>query len=143
MGAVRPKAKRLPNWRNAWNTHFDYEDENGETVHGKGKKYLVDGIIVELFPFRVMLGMLRVTRHVFYRWEQTFKFPARMWRLKESRIKSERWYSRKQLIAVRTIYEQLGRLQNEKDIPRFVTAVRSVFYTVDIPMEYRNEKEAG
>jgi hypothetical protein len=122
--------------KRGWNAFFEYTGKNGQKQIGKGRKYNVDGIELELFPSSVLCAMLWRGLRALYAWEKNFNFPPAMWRVRED-THCVRWYSRKQLIAIRTIYEHYGRLagKNRSRLPDFIGAVRIVFHTIDIPKE--------
>lgn len=100
----------------------------------------VDGTHVELFPSGVLCGMLGRTNRALYKWEQFWGFPRALWTIADDARKL-RWYSRRQLIAIRTIYERFGKLskKDRENLPRFIAAVRAVFYIIDTPIEQRTK----
>jgi hypothetical protein len=131
---MQPAQKKA--WR--WNCEFSYKDKAGVEYKGKGRSFDVNGITIELFPSGVLCEMLHRTRACLYVWEKEYGFPPALWRVEDEGRKN-RWYSRRQLIGIRTVYEQFGRLgkKNYGDLPKFIAAVRSFFYTIDRPTEKR------
>lgn len=136
---VRPPSKRR---RIQKDCKFEYVDKDGITRTGKGLKFDIDGTEVELFPSGVLVGMLGRSHKTIYNWEENFGFPPSMYRVLH-RGQRTRWYSRKQLIAIRTIYEKMGRLkgENKAKLPQFIAAVRAVFFTLDMPPQEAKPRE--
>jgi hypothetical protein len=136
MALDLPKKRR--NWRKLmWSCTFEYVDKNGALVQGKGRKMLVDGVELELFPSAVLCGMLHRELKCLYGWEKNYGFPQSLWRIRDD-THTNRWYTRKQLIAIRTAYEFVGRLkgkENRLKLGQFITAVRAFFYSIDAPKE--------
>lgn len=125
--------KKPRNWRKLkWNCWFEYTNDTNAVIQGKGRKMLVDGVELELFPSAVLCGMLHRTLRCLYKWEKNFGFPQALWRIRDD-THTNRWYSRRQLIAIRAAYEACGRLQGKSrpKLSQFIAAVRSFFYVID------------
>ena len=125
----------LPNGKLA-NTYFVFEDRDKIMRAGNGRKYVVDGVELDLFPLGVLSKMLWRSNFTIYGWEKNFNWPRAMYRLAEDSRKT-RWYSRKQLLVIRELYKVYGSLFREHrwQIHEFIAAVRQVFYTCDVPLE--------
>lgn len=127
-----------------YNCFFEYVDKEGITRKGKGRIFVVNGQQHELFPMGVLCGVLGRHRRAIYKWEKNFGFPPALWRVRDDR-NCNRWYSRKQLIAMKVIYEKFGCLRGKhrNNLKQFITAVRAVFFIVDRPIEERNKDEGN
>jgi hypothetical protein len=129
-------------WRKrTFNSFFEYVDKNGNKAVGKGRKYVVDAIEVELFPSSVLCGMLGRQLRTLYGWERDFGFPMALWQIRED-TNTKRWYSRKQLIFIRALYEANGCLKgkHKTKLAQFIAAVNSRFYTIDAPPTERKSE---
>jgi hypothetical protein len=118
---------------------FDYTDKEGVKRRGWGWAVNLEGQTVDLFPSGVLCGMLGRSQKCLYKWEKEFNFPPALFRLLDDPSRS-RWYSRKQLIAIRTIYEACGKLagKDRDKLKQFIAAVRRVFTMVDQPAKERD-----
>lgn len=115
-----------------------FTNKNGE-VTARGRTFEVEkGTRLDLFPVGVLCKMLDRNHRTIYRWEKNHGFPAAMWRVKEF-PGCNRWYSRAQLEAIVNVYDYFGRLSGKKrnKLGTFVSAVRSLFFTVDMPEKKR------
>jgi hypothetical protein len=121
-----------------YTSEFEYVDRQGVTVVAKGRVFNVGDQEVSLFPVGALCGMLGRTHKCIYKWEKNFGFPQAMWRVQNTRG-CNRWYSKKQLLAIQSIYNHMGRLQkkNRSKLHAFVAAVRKVFFTIDKPIKER------
>ena len=129
------------NWKSRrWTAFFPYIDREGRERIGKGRKYVVRDVEVELFPISVLCGILHRHYRTIYRWEMDYGFPMATWGIRED-THTKRWYSRKQLIAIRTIYESYDRLRRESfaKLPQFIGAVNMIFGMIDFPAERKKE----
>lgn len=136
------------NWKiKKWNAFFEYTNKHGEKEIGKGRKYVVDGVELELFPSSVLMGMLGRQLKTLYTWEKSYNFPQALWRVREEKnvLRCNRWYSFRQLVAIRTIYQHYNCLKKNdyKSLSLFIEAVRRVFYVVDIPVNHRIKNETS
>lgn len=67
-----------------------------------------------------------------YTWEKDYGFPQALWRIEDDLV-TNRWYSRRQILAIRAIYESFGCLRGiyrSRLIP-FIKAVKLIFYIID------------
>jgi hypothetical protein len=123
------------NWRRLlWNCRLEYLDAKGQPAVAKGRRMVVDGMELELFPSSTLCAVLHRSLRCLYTWERDFGFPPAMWRIRDDKVRN-RWYSRKQIQAVLGVYERFGRLRgdNRANLRRFVFAVRAVFFVIDLP----------
>lgn len=135
--AIREKDGRV---RLPWTCVFLYVDREGIERVGKGRTFTIGEQDIDLFPVGVLCGMLGRHRRAIYKWEKNFGFPPALFRVSDDK-KCNRWYSRKQLVAIRTIYEHMGNLRGKDRVKLrpFITAVKKVFYDVDAPLVKREE----
>lgn len=127
--------KKKRNWRALqFNCFLTYRDADGAMRKGKGRKMVVDGAELELFPSSVLCAIMHKDLRCLYTWERDFDFPQAMWRIQED-AKANRWYSRRQILAVNELFNRFGRLKGKhrKMLPNFIAAVRSVFFIIDQP----------
>lgn len=139
MATARSAVKRIP-WRGkAWNAHFSWIDSKGNELAAHGRKFVIDGVSIELYPSGALCHVLERNRKTLYGWEMTFNFPQALWRVRDMKTVN-RWYSRSQLIAVLTVMKAFGYLRgkNRARLSPFIEAVRKVFYSVDSPTVQRN-----
>jgi hypothetical protein len=93
---------------------------------------------MELYPSGALCKVMERTQRCLYGWELSFNFPQALWRVRDDKV-TNRWYSRKQLIAIHTISQAFSWLRgkNRSKLPAFIEAVRKVFYTIDQPTVQR------
>jgi hypothetical protein len=131
------KVKKHIGWRDkAWNCLFTWTDSKGVSQTAKGRKFIVDGVTVELFPTGALCSVLERNYRCLYKWEKEHGFPQAMWRVRDIAVVN-RWYSRSQLAAIYVICKKFNWLQ-KKDrfkLPLLIKAVKAVFYVVDQPGE--------
>lgn len=127
--------------RRGWDCTFEYTAKDGMKKTGKGKRFVIDGIELELFPSPVLCAIMGRELRTLYGWEKDFGFPRAMWRVRDD-SRCNRWYSRKQLLFVSALYEHFGRLKGEHRarLHDFIAALRTKFYTCDEPVEIRGKE---
>lgn len=109
-----------------------YKDKDGVNRKGKGRVMAVDGKRVELFPSSVLAGVLQRSLKTIYVWEEKYNFPQAMWRIDDDKV-TNRWYSRRQILAIRKLYEGFHCLKGgyRTHLKDFVKAVRLIFFIID------------
>lgn len=125
----------------AWTARLEYVDREGTRRIAKGRTFVVEGREIDLFPVGVLCAVLGRSHRAIYKWEESFGFPPALYRVSDDK-KCNRWYSRKQISAMRAIYETFGCLRgkNRTKLRTFISAVRKVFYTLDAPVEERDSR---
>lgn len=136
----KPSAASGPKRGLKWTCSFEYVDKDGIKRKGKGRTFTIDGVDVDLFPTGVLCGVIGRSRKTIYGWEASFGFPQALYYLTDDGRK-KRWYSRRQLVAIQTLYNAYGQLKKENygRIHQFIGSVRKVFYHVDLPKEKLSE----
>lgn len=141
MSAPKTRSARRPiKWRDKeWNCVFAWTDSKGVDRVARGRKFVIDGTEVELYPSGALCAVLERNRKCLYKWEANFNFPQALFRVRDAKT-INRWYSKKQLIALYTIAKGFDWLRgkNRSKLPAFIEAVRKVFFTVDQPIKQRN-----
>lgn len=120
---------------------FEYLDKTGQPTIARGRTFIIEGQELDLFPIGALCGMLGRSHKCIYKWEKGYGFPQAMWRIQD--VKGcNRWYSRKQLMAILAVYKHMGRLkgENRSKLRAFVAAVRKVFFTIDRPIKDRSNE---
>lgn len=104
----------------------------------KGRGFVIDGVEVDLFPPMALLAVLERKHQCLYTWEHHHGFPASMWRVRDHKT-INRWYSKKQLIAIHVIAKTFNWLKGKdrNKLPAFIKAIREVFFRVDLPTNQR------
>jgi len=127
---------RLP-----YNCVLSYVDAQGNCREAKGRTFVVGGVEVDLFSIGSLCQVLGRSHRCIYKWE-ALGFPRSMWRVADARG-CQRWYSRKQILAIRAIYESFNRLEKKSrnQLGTFIAAVRKVFYTIDRPVKERKNSD--
>ena len=119
---------------------YRYRDWEGVERESRGRTFKLEGQELELFSVGTLCNVLRRHYKTLYKWEKDFGFPPALYRIADDK-KCNRWYSRRQLLAIETIYKAFGQLQKKHrtDLGRFIACVRKVFYEVDQPLKERTE----
>ena len=107
---------------------------SGRSCVMKGRTFTIDRHDVDLFPIKALLVILGRSHKAIYKWEKEFGWPRAMYTVEDDKTRN-RWYSRRQLVAIRILYERHGGLAGKRrgEIHQFIAGVRAVFHRVDIP----------
>jgi hypothetical protein len=138
---VTTKQNRAGWRRRGWDCVFEYQAKDGTKKQGKGKRFVVDGVTIELFPSAVLCAIMHKELRTLYAWELRFGFPRALWRNRDD-SRCNRYYSRAQLLFIQALFNHYGRLKgpNRDKLKQFIESVKTRFFTIDIPIEQRERK---
>ena len=104
---------------------------------------MIDGVEVELFTSGGLCKVMERQQRALYGWERDFDFPQALWRVRDMKTVN-RWYSKKQIIAIHTIMKHFNFLRGKQrnKLAKMIEAVRDCFYRVDQPLVQRKKEPA-
>jgi hypothetical protein len=108
-------------------------------VQRRGKKYMVAGVEVELFPPNVLAEAIDRKTYLVMRWERASLFPKPMYEV-PGKMK-RRWYSGEQVMNLHNLmHYRHGNYKSCKfSLPTFLEDVRRVFWKRNVVVQSNGE----
>ncbi len=109
---------------------YDKDFGSEKKVKRYGRVFLVGEKEIELFPIGVLAEIIERSPQTIMIWEKEGGFPKPMYKLPKG--KCIRWYSKKQILGIRDLYQKYGRKRGRFfDKTMFLKEVRERFFLFD------------